>query len=296
MASTHHSNTILESDRLKVEIAAPGTYYKRSRFDWNGFITQVTLDGRHTFCVPESLTEGQGCGGSGFCGEFGIEEPIGYDETPVGGCFPKIGVGSVVKPDASVYEFSRDYEVKPSKARITAGKNRAEFLTNQTDCRGYAFLYKKTVSVEGSILNIEYNLKNSGAKAIRTTEYCHNFVRIDSEAVGSNYILKLPYKPEFEIICEGMELTCGNEITWRDEGWEQAFYCRISGYDQRSSHVWDLYNKKARAGVMERNDFAPARIAMWGMKHVISPEVFIEINLNPGEALSWTREYEFYRK
>ena len=28
-----------------------------------GFITQVTLDGRDTFCTPESLREGEGSGG-----------------------------------------------------------------------------------------------------------------------------------------------------------------------------------------------------------------------------------------
>jgi hypothetical protein len=34
---------ILSNDRLRVEIADLGTVYQGPRFDWTGFITQVTL-------------------------------------------------------------------------------------------------------------------------------------------------------------------------------------------------------------------------------------------------------------
>ena len=56
----------LANHRLQVEIAEPGEVYHGSRFDWTGFITQVTLDGEHTYCVPESLVPGQGSDGCPF--------------------------------------------------------------------------------------------------------------------------------------------------------------------------------------------------------------------------------------
>lgn len=45
----------ISNQRLKVEIALPGTQYHYSRFDWTGFIVQITLDDKHTFCTSESF-------------------------------------------------------------------------------------------------------------------------------------------------------------------------------------------------------------------------------------------------
>jgi hypothetical protein len=68
----------------------------------------------------------------------------------------------------------------------------------------------------------------------------------------------------------------------------------IKGYNQENHHSWDVYNHTKGVGIREFDDFKPARVALWGMRHVISPEVFIEINLKPGEEMRWTRKYEFY--
>ena len=65
------------SSRLAVEISEPGTLYRGARFDWTGFVTQVTLDQQHTFCAPEALPGGRGTGGMGLCNEFGIRQPLG---------------------------------------------------------------------------------------------------------------------------------------------------------------------------------------------------------------------------
>ena len=84
----------LKSDRLLVEIAKPGTVYAGSRFDWTGFITQVYLDGKHTFCAYEDVVPGLGSGGIGFCNDFGLNTPIGYDEAEIGEGYMKIGIGT----------------------------------------------------------------------------------------------------------------------------------------------------------------------------------------------------------
>src|SRR5690554_4456888 len=85
-------STIIRNEHLSVEIGEPGNY-NGSRFDWTGFIQQVTLaSGNHTFCTPESLIHGEGSGGAGLCNEFGIHMPVGYDDQlAIGDCFPKIG-------------------------------------------------------------------------------------------------------------------------------------------------------------------------------------------------------------
>lgn len=47
----------LENNRLKVSIQEPSEMYEGSRFDWTGFISQIVLDERVSFCVPEQLEE-----------------------------------------------------------------------------------------------------------------------------------------------------------------------------------------------------------------------------------------------
>src|SRR5512135_3483133 len=93
----------LHSDRLEVEISQPGAAYSGTRFDWSGFVTQVTLDGKHTYCIPESLVPGEGSGGIGLCNEFGIDSPVGFDETKPGDLFPKIGIGLLTRLDKPDY-------------------------------------------------------------------------------------------------------------------------------------------------------------------------------------------------
>lgn len=151
--------------------------YSGVRFDWNGFITQVTLDGKHTFCVPEALEPGRGTGGCGLCGEFGIHDPLGYDETPIGEYFPKIGAGLLKRPDSEPYDFFRKYEAVPNNSDIT---------TTKTNTSG--------------------------------------------------------------------------------------------------------------AGEKENNNFTVHKFALWGYKHVVSPETFVKIDLEPGTVQTWSREYEFFKK
>ena len=130
----------LNNGRLSVRISYPGEVYRGSRFDWNGFITQVTLDDRYTFCVPEALTPGVGSGGQGFCGEFGIEEAIGYDETCVDNYFIKIGVGNLKKTDDRPYDFFRNYPVVPLAGSVTSTAGRVCFKVESGSNDGYSYI------------------------------------------------------------------------------------------------------------------------------------------------------------
>lgn len=285
---------ILENDRLVVEVSKPGEYYKGIRFDWNGFITQVTLDGKHTFCVPESLKPGAGTGGCGICGEFGIDDPVGYDDTPVGGYFPKIGVGILKKSDMSDYFFAKTYESILHSSEVVAEKGSISFFISSSECNGYAYEYKKSISLSDNRLKISYLLNNTGVKKISTSEYCHNFFRINNEEVNSNYTLTLPCKID-PVRTDGEIILKDNVITWPDKEMEQQFYLRAYNFDNKTSASWELYNHKNSIGVREINDFPVGKFALWGYKHVISPEAFIMIELEPGQTKTWIREYEFFK-
>jgi hypothetical protein len=293
MSETASTKIILKNERLKVEITNPGDFYKGSRFDWNGFIMQVTLDDTHTFCVPEALEPNKGSGGRGFCGEFGIEEALGYDETGLDDYFPKIGVGLLKKTDIQPYNFFRPYQYLRQLSNITVDKETTSFSTDMADYNGYAYDYTKTVSICKNHLRIKYLLHNKGSKKISTTEYCHNFIGIDNKSIDSSYSLELPCEIRMENV-HGEFYTKNNLITWPDTEMNEEFYCMVQGYDSNGSNSWEIYNHKVGVGVREIDDFPVYKFALWGYRHVISPETFMKIELEQGQSVNWTREYEFF--
>ncbi|MEK5475364.1 hypothetical protein NYE70_00265 [Paenibacillus sp. FSL R5-0407] len=293
----------LKNEQLVIEIAEPGDY-RGSRFDWNGFITDVTLlDGNHSYCVPESLVPGQGTGGAGLCNEFGIKEPIGYEDAPVGEPFPKLGVGLLTRPDDREYDFSRAYPVKPFATEIEIeGTRKITFRITPEDCRGYAVAVTKSVSIDNNRLTVEYLLHNTGTKPILTEEYCHNFFGIDGYPIGPDYVLKFPFElfpwADEEETLAGLIFSKGNagEVRW-DHTPKDPFYFRLPGFDgNKYPWIWELLHNPSGAGVREISRFHVSAAAVWGIGHVVSPEMFIEVKLAPGEQKTWSRVYEFFAK
>lgn len=314
---------VLRSDRLAVEIARPGSAYGGTRFDWTAFITQVTLDGVHTFCVPESLTPGQGTGGIGLCNEFGIERPVGYDDAQPGESFPKLGIGLLVRADDEPYTFMRPYEfVLRFPVDIDVTPEGARFFVGPVDSRGYAVRLEKNVSVRANELTVAYRLENVGSKPVITHEYCHNFCGIDGHAMGPEYRLRFAQPVVFQDMSEiyarrmprrggpprgamgqltpaqiqarmlGVLEKEGNTL-WPRETPERPFYCRLTGLAQTDDPQWELVHLPSGLAMREYDDFCPSRIAVWGTEHVVSAEVFVDIDLQPGETQIWTRRYAF---
>jgi hypothetical protein len=305
---------VLQSERLTVTIAAPGSMYRGTRFDWTGFVTQVVLDappfgapGRggpprrgHTFCVVESYVPGQGTGGVGLCNEFGIELPVGYDDASPGESFPKLGIGLLTRPDDAPYNFFRPYliaELFPVVVETTA--TQATFTVAPLECRGYAARLVKTVTVNENELTVAYVLENVGQKPLVTHEYCHNFMGIDSHPIGPDYVLRTPYPITLEPLGERMGRMAsedlevvGGELRCRVMPQHQ-FYARLQGFSRTDMAQWELTHKPSGVTLKEYDDFTPVRVAVWGAIHVISAEVFVGINVQPGAMQRWTRRYTF---
>jgi hypothetical protein len=292
-----NSSILIKSDRLAVEISKPGDAYKGSRFDWTGFVTQVTLDDRHTFCVPESYEPGEGTGGMGICNEFGIEEPVGYEDAKAGEQFPKPGVGLLAKKADEPYSFWKPYDIAPFSVSTSIEKDRVIFVSKPMECRGYAFQLSKTLSVTESRLIIDYCIENTGSEPIKTTEYCHNFICINEHSISPMYSLRFPYEIRLDVVSKetpkGFFSVQGGELHFAAVP-ERDVYCKIGGYDTREMHVWELVHMPTGVGVRETDYFEVSRLAVWGKNHVISPEVFIDIDLQPGAVKQWTREFDFF--
>lgn len=291
---------IIQNDRLTVEIAKPGSAYSGTRFDWSGFITQITLDGRHTFCMPESLQAGQGTGGIGLCNEFGIDAPIGYSDALPGQAFPKLGVGLLKRPADDEYHFALPHDVETLFTTTThTGTNELALIVEPLDCRGYAARLTKTITLKANQMSIAYHLENTGTQPIRTNEYCHNYVGFNQQPIGPDYQLRFPYSIALEPMNERfmewtvqMLLVQDNVIQPRLTP-PNAFYCRPLGFHATQQAQWELTHLPSGVIMREYDDFAPCRVAVWGTTHVISAEVFVAIDLAPGASQRWTRRYEF---
>ncbi|MBN2220844.1 MAG: hypothetical protein JW708_01475 [Vallitaleaceae bacterium] len=297
---------ILKNQRLCVEIARPSTAYSGSRFDWTGFITQITLDEKDTFCVKEQIGPNRSSGGIGFCNEFGIDRPIGYEDTSVGNYFPKIGVGMLKKSSEEPYDFFSPYEISPlSYTDKILADEKGQLVSYEVSSMiqegPYHIHLKKTISLHEDRLSIDYTLNNSGEKTFETNEYCHNFIGINGRHMEDGYILHIPAATkvekvagEFEVLIKPNSSASLTQISWAKKP-EVDYYALLESSPDSSIAKWTLYNEKDGVGLRDFSDFPVSKFALWGHAHVCSPELFIELSVAPGKEISWRREYQFFR-
>jgi hypothetical protein len=285
---------ILESSRLSVEVAEPGARYRGTRFDWTAHIVEVELDGRHRFCTSESLQPGTGSGGSGLCNEFGLERPLGFDEAAPGEEFPKLGIGLLTRPDAAPCDHMRTYPLAPFAMACERTARGARWTVEPRACRGYAVRLCKELEVEGAGLSLTYRLDNLGQRAIRTNEYNHNFIAIDGHPIGPDYALATSGPIAALPGAQGVAVAAGG-FRWSGEiGAGRTFSARcLSAPGLRGSFGWTLRHQPSGVEVSESIDRPPAFIGLWGMAHVVSPELFVDIDLATGASMEWRRDYRF---
>jgi hypothetical protein len=295
------SNESLILDILEPE-ACPG-----SRFDRTGWIRQVQLvNGGHTFCMAEKEEGGEEgadelTGGSGLCGEFGLTEAIGYEETGPGGSFPKLGIGLLERDSKADYDFQHPYPVSvPYEVSVFLEQHRVAFTVYSKDCRGYAALLHKEIALKESAVRIKYRLTNVGTRSIRTTEYVHNFMGVNGCPIGPDYSLRVG----FPMVMKRMEEHytphilrfnhVRNEIMFAEKA-EREFYCQLSGlHGNEAGAWWELRHSPSGVGVRETASFPLDYFALWGTKHTVSPEMFIRLEVEPGESAAWSRSYDFF--
>jgi len=285
---------------LYVVFEEPGRAYKGSRFDWNGQITQITLNDQCTFCTSESVNDDVGVsGGRGLFGEFGIDEPIGYDDCAQGDRFPKIGVGNLTKDTLNPYFFNRPYPVQPAKFMVKQSKaNAISFICEPEVTNGYGYCYEKRFEVDGSSLLMTYNLRNTGTKVFNTNEYCHNFIAINHLPIDKLYRLIFSNPIRIDAITEIVNpnhvvLFHGAKVTWNDIPGSDFFFRELTG-TQKPITGWSIEHTGIGVGISENVDFIPVRVNLWGRGHVISPELYYPISLIAGNSTHWHRQYTFY--
>jgi hypothetical protein len=165
---------------------------------------------------------------------------------------------------------------------------------------GYAYVLKKEIRLAESGFIIKYYLKNTGEKTIHTDEYNHNFMLVNNAFIGSDYVLKFPFhlKPEqfVETVNPEGKVEIGNKgITFNGRPNEAFFFSNLSGTANIDAG-WELLNTKNKIAITETGSFKTAKVNVWGCKHVISPELFFAITVEPGEEIEWSRTYQVFEE
>ena len=86
-----------------------------------------------------------------------------------------------------------------------------------------------------------------------------------------------------------------NEIIFQGSPKEQFYFSNLSG-GKNVDAGWELINLEHKIGIRETGSFHTNKVNLWGWKHLISPELFINISIKPGETTEWSRTYKVYRK
>ncbi len=289
----HH---LLQNKLLTVQVALPATEYLGTRYDWTGMLTRVTYKGHlMTSAERPSLSAKDGIG-QGFCNEFGIKAPVGYDEIQAGEWFHKIGIG-LLQRDKGPYNFLRNYPVRSAKFTTELDLEKVHISCEGPLENGYAYKLDKTFHLLEDGFEILYQLKNTGTKSIITNEYNHNFIAINGSTTGSNYQIKFPFQLDESVLDERINPEAlvqfgADQIGFSGAPEKDFFFSDLSGGKVQTAH-WELSCTTSRLVISETGDFPSKAFHLWGSGHVISPEMYIDINLLPGATQRWKRTYAF---
>ena len=80
------------------------------------------------------------------------------------------------------------------------------------------------------------------------------------------------------------------EITFRGTPREPFFFSNLSG-NENTRAQWKLRHLRDKIALSERGSFTTDKVNLWGWQHVVSPELFFKIFLEPGKATAWSRNY-----
>jgi hypothetical protein len=183
-------------------------------------------------------------------------------------------------------------------------------------------------------MTISHVMKNTGAKPIVTNVYNHNFTTIDKQTTGPDIEISVPWQmtraargggagrqgaparqgpppvdPSAPLAAgERMGTQCGhpqmpslaspqgNKLVYAKvlEGAE-CYSASFTGYGaEAKDNDIRIENKKTGAGVHITGDRPLTRFGYWSIRTVVSPEPYIDLNIEPGQQFAWTYTYDYY--
>jgi hypothetical protein len=309
LCAADYPEAAISNGSIRARVALPDTakgYYRGTRFDWTGMITNLEFQG-HTYFAPfyekfdpnirdvdfkGTVLAGPISAVSGPVEEF---SPVGYADAKAGETFIKIGVGALRKPDEPRYDHYEMYAIADSGIwKVDQAPNQIEMTQ---EVRG-AYTYRKTVRLLNGQprLVIEHSLRNTGGKTIEGNVYDHNFFVIDGQPTGPDFTLKFAFEPKTARDMGKLAEPRGTQIDYLKvlEGGDVA-QAQIQGFGATpADYDFRVENRKTGAGVHVTGDRPLSRMMLWSIRTTVCPEAYIDLHIEPGQELKWNIVYEFY--
>jgi hypothetical protein len=318
MSTVEHPQTTITNGTIEATLYLPDAkrgYYVGTRFDWSGVIASLKYQ-KHDYYGPwfdkadppvhdfvyrgGEIVAGACSTISGPVEEFNNNEAaLGYEEARPGGTFIKIGIGVLRKPDAQPYDRYRLYEiVDPGKWEVHTERDTTEFIQTLDDASsGYGYVYRKTVRLIGSQpqMVLEHSLKNTGRRPIQTEVYNHNFLVLDKQAPGPDFVITFPFEIKAAQPAQGVEIK-GKQILYpRALSGEDVATASIGGFGNHASdYNIRIENKKLKAGMVISADRPLFQASLWSIRSVLAVEPFISMNVEPGHEFKWNLTYHYF--
>jgi hypothetical protein len=142
-----------------------------------------------------------------------------------------------------------------------------------------------------------HSLKNTGARAIRTTVYNHNFLVLDGQPTVAGVTISLPFPiKSAEAPANDLVRVEGNQIAYlRNLKDRDVAALTIKGFSNKATdHQIRIENRAAGAGMSLGADRPLASESLWSIRSVLAMEPFIAISVEPGKEFTWTTTYEYF--
>lgn len=290
----------LSNDRLRLLVPDPTLeqpYYQAQRFTLPGMVVAAEWKGLPIFKEngnPHDPKVHNHVGGT--AEEFDINGPAGYDSTPVGGSFMKIGVGLLKRVAEVPYRFSHTYPVVqvPVNTVEAVDRNALKFTQTLEDVeggRGYRLVIDVRLLDDGFV--VERSLTNLGTSPIETEHYSHNFIQIGDKPVGLDYRVSWTTPVAYrERVGEDLrESPTG--VGFRQSPTGKFYLASESGSGLAANEPIVLSNDRLGLELMITSDQPVHRLAVFGRSDLICPEPFVKLTAAPGKTVFWKTTYTF---
>lgn len=300
---------------------AKAGYYRGTRFDWSGVVSSLEYAGHSYYGtwyqktrpdVSDYVYDGDNIVTGPCTNMMGVAEEftnanhtaLGWEDAKVGGTFIKIGIGALRKPDDQPYNNYRLYDIaNGGKWTVHKTASSIEFTQELSDpASGYGYIYRKMVSLTPgkAQMVLQHSLRNTGKRTITTSVYDHNFTSIDKLAPGPGLRIQFGFPaemvatPQPELLnllkFSGHQVTLAKTLSGQDK--VAAMFTGF-GHDAKDYDI-RIEDNRAGAGLRATGDRPLSKVALWGIRTVISPEPFIDMTIQPGSAFTWKITYDYY--
>lgn len=270
-------------------------YNRGSRFDWAGVSGDLKYK-NHTY-FGQWIDTYTPTSHDAVMGPVEAFDPVGFDEAKLGGAFIKIGVGALIKPDDSAYNFMKSYAISDhGKWKVKSKPNQVSFFQVLNE-KEYAYEYKKTLQLKKHrpIMVLTHTLKNTGKKTIETSVYDHNFFVIDQQATGPGFVVTFPNDLNEKLDrMEDYVTIKDNQLIFLKELKNKYISFNDLTNGKGAPYNIKIENQKTGAGVRITGNHEISKLAFWSSLKTICPEPYIKIKAKPGEEISWKITYEYY--